>query len=156
MEPLRDDLSLSFLFKTQPHKHTHTQMRVGNSCDELRSHRAALLASDSPAGVELDVGIKQGNNWGSGSPPPAHSGADQTLLLGVPHHLNKSRVFTVGLRHEILQLLLEFTCNTPADRHARGGASISKDFFSERAQGESKLPPTRYRHVLLRWAALHW
>lgn len=89
-------------------------MRVGNqnSCDELRSHHAALLVSDSPAGVELDVGIKQGNNWGSGSPPPAHSGADQTLLLGVAHHLNKSWVFTVGLRHKILQLLLEFACNT--------------------------------------------
>lgn len=68
--------------------------------------------SDSPANIKLDVGVEQSNYWGSGSPPPAHSGPDQTLLLGVPHHLNESWTLAVCLGHEILQLLLQLIYKT--------------------------------------------
>lgn len=70
----------------------------------------ARSQSDSPAYIEFNMGIKEGNHGGSSSPPSAHSGPNKSFLLGMPHHLNKSWTLAVGLRHEILEFLLQLIC----------------------------------------------
>ena len=65
------------------------------------------MCSDSPADVELHVGVEEGYDGSSGCPPPTHPGADEALLFGVAHHLDEARVQAVGLVHKVPQLLLE-------------------------------------------------
>ena len=60
------------------------------------------MSCDSPAYVELHVGVEQGHNRSGGRPPPTHSGADQTLLLIMAHHLDEAGTLAVGLRHKVL------------------------------------------------------
>lgn len=61
----------------------------------------------SPAGVELNMGIEQGDDGGGGGSPAADPGPDQPFLLVVADHFDETRaVLTVGLVHEALQVLL--------------------------------------------------
>lgn len=120
---------------------------LNNQCSgvELRSCHAAVFVSDSPANIKLNVGIKQGNNWGSGSPPPTHSGPDQTLLLGMPHHLNESGTLAVSLRHKVLQLLLQLIYKT----HTHTQLSESKGCLRANLRPQDAVMPSSSGHCFI-------
>lgn len=86
--------------------HRAIWLKKRRSCAAKLSFSHAALVSYSPSDTELNVGIKEGNDWGGSNPPPTHSGPDQTLLLVVPHHLYESWMLAVSLRHKIMKFLL--------------------------------------------------
>lgn len=50
-----------------------------------------------PAGVELDVGIKEADDRSRGRVPAVYSGSDQALPLAVPHNLHQAWVAFVHI-----------------------------------------------------------
>lgn len=50
-----------------------------------------------PAGVELDVGIKEADDRSRGRVPAVYSGSDQALPLAVPHDLYQAWVAFVHI-----------------------------------------------------------
>lgn len=50
-----------------------------------------------PAGVELDVRVKEAHNRRRGRVPAVYSGSDQALPLAVPHDLHQARVALVDV-----------------------------------------------------------
>lgn len=100
-----------------------TSKKQGGGCDgsqrsERRLRRPAVAARQLslPAGVELDVRVKEAHDGSRGGVPAVDPGSDQALALAVPHDLHQARVALVDV---LVQVELELHWKRTHGRESR-------------------------------------
>lgn len=96
-------LNISKIISVQniPVKWTSKASHGGREGERGQGSSWDLVVSDTtfylPAGVELDVRVKEAHDGRRGRVPAVDSGSDQALPLAVPHNLHQARVALVDV-----------------------------------------------------------